>query len=55
VLCRIGAGEEFMRREVPLVSKSGDIVCLTSQGKPVFAPDGKVAGFRGAAVLAWLR
>jgi len=43
----IGAGEEFADRELPLVTKSGQIVWVTSHGAPIFDGDGRVAGFRG--------
>lgn len=39
---------EFTNSEVPLVAKSGRIVWVASDGKPVFDEEGNLAGFRGA-------
>lgn len=39
---------EFTNSEVPLVAKSGDIVWVASDGKPILDEQGNLAGFRGA-------
>jgi PAS domain S-box-containing protein len=44
----IGAGEEFTELELPLVTKAGEVVWVTSHGKPIFGADGELIGFRGA-------
>lgn len=41
---------EFTNQEVPLQAKSGEIVWVASDGKPVFDEHGNLAGFRGADV-----
>lgn len=46
----IGAGEEYSQLELPLVAKSGEVVWVTSHGKPIFGPGGDVIGFRGADI-----
>lgn len=46
----IGAGEEYTGVELPLAARSGEIIWVTSHGKPVYDGDGKVAGFRGVDV-----
>ena len=44
----LNEAREFTNSEVPLVAKSGDIVWVASDGKPVFDEEGNLAGFRGA-------
>jgi len=39
---------EFTNSEVPLLAKSGEIVWVASDGKPIFDGNGNLAGFRGA-------
>lgn len=44
----IREGREFTNSEVPLLAKSGEVVWVASDGKPVFDEGGRIAGFRGA-------
>lgn len=44
----LGEARAFTNSEVPLVAKSGEIVWVASDGKPIFDKEGNLAGFRGA-------
>jgi len=44
----LGEAREFTNSEVPLLAKSGQIVWVASDGKPIFDGKGNLVGFRGA-------
>ena len=44
----LGEACEFTNSEVPLLAKSGQIVWVASDGKPIFDGKGNLVGFRGA-------
>ena len=44
----LGEAREFTNSEVPLLAKSGQIVWVASDGKPIFDGNGNLVGFRGA-------
>jgi len=44
----LGEAREFTNSEVPLLAKSGQIVWVASDGKPIFDGKGHLVGFRGA-------
>lgn len=44
----IGKGEAFSGEKVPLLAKSGEVVWVSSSGRPLHDAEGRIMGFRGA-------